>query len=262
MNIYDSGSQSNERPTDEGEALGDDPEASRKSPPIFNLPGVILFLIALLVFVHVVRVFALNGEADFLLVMGLAFIPASYGSLAAVLPFPNSGYWSPVTYGLLHGDWLHLGINCLWMMAFATPVARRFGWKRFVALTIAASLGGAAMHYLFYMNDIVPVIGASGAVSGHMGAACRFVFNAPRRPGQSGLDHTAPALDILQSFTSRSFLAFFSIWMVVNALAGSGFVSFGDAGSEIAWQAHIGGFLAGFVLFSIFERSRLAEKAF
>lgn len=230
----------------------------KKNPPIFNLPGVVVVLILLLLAIHFVRMNFLSERADYLVIAAFAFIPASYGDLATLLPFPNSGWWSPLTYSLLHGDWMHIGMNCLWMAAFGTPVARRLGWQRFLGLTIIATIAGAGLHYVFYAGDMVPVVGASGAVSGHMGAAARFVFNNRSERMGPGFKHDGPALGLLQSFSNRQFLVFFVIWMVLNVLFGSGVVSLAGQDVEIAWQAHIGGFIAGLLLFSLLDPKRFS----
>ncbi len=105
-----------------------------------------------------------------------AFIPAAYGEFASQMPYPLARLWSPVTYGFLHGDWGHLAMNCVWMAAFGTPVANRFGLSVFVLFTVICMIAGAFAHYLAFTGEFVPVIGASGAVSGYMGAAGTVCF--------------------------------------------------------------------------------------
>lgn len=239
----------------DGEPIRGDRHGGRSegAEPVFNLPAVITWLIALLFFIHGVRVF-LPLEIDFAVIMAFAFIPASYGPLADTLPFPWSGLWSPLTYGFLHGGWAHLIMNTVWMAAFGAVVAKRVGAWRFLGLSLAAAIGGAAAHYLFFIDDIVPVIGASGAVSGHMGAASRFAFNNLAR--RRGFRAEGPALSLAATFVNRQFLIFFTVWMLANYIFGAGVI--GPAGEEVsvAWQAHIGGFLVGLLLFSVFDPSR------
>ena len=71
---------------------------------------------------------------------------------------------------------MHLGFNAVWLLAFASPVARRFGARRFLlffAVTIAA---GALAYLLAHAGALAPMIGASAGISGMMGAAARFAF--------------------------------------------------------------------------------------
>src|SRR5690606_4202114 len=90
----------------------------------------------------------------------------------------------------------------------------------------------------------VPVIGASGAVSGMMAAAARFGFSVDRhssRPAFSG-----PRLGIREMASRRNTMVFLIVWLVVNLVAGLGWLT-PSGGAAIAWEAHIGGFVAGLV---------------
>ena len=107
-------------------------------------------------------------------------MPARYDSSAltdGILPGGSGAeIWSFFTYALLHADWMHLGFNAVWLLAFASPVARRFGAVRFLlffAVTVAA---GALAYLLAHAGALAPMIGASAGISGMMGAAARFAF--------------------------------------------------------------------------------------
>ena len=222
-----------------------------KREPIFNLPSIILVFAGALTFIHLIRVTLLSQQDNFAVILSLAFIPASYGPLSSSLPLPMSWAWSPITYGLLHSNWQHLFINLLWMAAFGAPVAKRLGVNRFLILTLMATFCGALLHYIFFMGSMMPMLGASGAVSGYMGAAARFAFN---NMGKGGFQVDGPALNLLESFTNRQFMVFFLIWMITNYLFGSGLVPVVGEEVSIAWQAHVGGFLAGIFGFSLLDR--------
>ena len=241
----------------------DHPEPSASSPtePVFNLPKAVSALALTLVAVHAVRELFLSAAADTKLILLFAFIPAMYGPAGATAPVPEAAFWMPVSYGLLHGSWVHLGVNVVWMLAFGTPVARRFGAVRFLALTLFATACGALAHYLANPDAFIPMIGASAAVSGHMGAAMRFVFNPLARGTGRGFRHDGPALSLAESFTNRQFVIFFAVWMVMNVAFGIGAAAIPGADAAIAWQAHIGGFAAGILGFSLFERKNNAISA-
>ncbi|MGB7335386.1 MAG: rhomboid family intramembrane serine protease [Salaquimonas sp.] len=228
---------------------------TEKRQPLFNVPGIISVFAALIIAIHFVREYLLPGEWDNQLLYLLAFFPASYGALTASAPFPWSGLWSPVTHSLLHGSWLHVIMNLIWMAAFGSPMAKRFGTLRFIILTIICSCGGALLHYLTAENPYIPIIGASGAIAGYMGAASRFIFNSPS--GRMQFRENAPALSLVQCFLNKQFLLFFGLWMGMNYLFGAGFIDFTGQGNSIAWQAHIGGFLAGLLIFDLLERPRI-----
>jgi membrane associated rhomboid family serine protease len=152
---------------------------------------------------------------------------------------------------------MHLGFNAIWLLAFASPVARRFGAVRFVlffAVTIAA---GALAYLLVHAGTLAPMIGASAGISGMMGAAARFVFE----PGGS-LDmwhgdranaDRVPAAPLPVALRNPRVLTFVGVWFGLNLLFGLGSVSLTGDNQSIAWEAHVGGFLAGLLLFSLFD---------
>lgn len=231
-----------------------------KYEPIFNLPAIIIVLAASFVLVHLTRTYLFNEETDYWFVATFSFIPASFGPLVDPLPVPNSWLWSSVSYSFLHGSWTHLLVNLVWMTAFGSPVAKRFGWYKFLLLTIFTSIGGAALHFAFFQNEFVPVIGASGAVSGYMGAAARFAFQNDHSNYGKGFNANGRALTLIDSFKNKQFLIFFGVWVVVNFVFGSGVLSSGQVNEpQIAWQAHIGGFATGLLLFSLFDREKIND---
>jgi len=219
-----------------------------------------------LVAVHLARL-VLSPEADFKLILGFSFIPArTMGDAgAALLPGGEAArWWSLITYALLHGDAMHLTVNCLWIAAFGTPVARRFGTARFVAIAVLSAIAGAALHLAIYPHDTVPVVGASAAGSGLMGAAARFVF-ASEGPLDMlrRLDPLAPlrpAAPLGVVLRDRRVIAFTAIWLGLNVLFGLGGSLLPGIGGAIAWQAHIGGFLAGLLLFPFFDRGTAKRR--
>jgi membrane associated rhomboid family serine protease len=222
----------------------------RRHEPAFNLPGFILAFSLVLLAIHALRMFVLSRSQDLWTIILFAFIPARYGAAAGSFPVPGAAYWSPVTYSFLHGDWSHLFVNLLWLVAFGSPVARRLGPVRVLALTIITSVAGAAMHLAFYAGEAVPMVGASAVVSGYMGAAARFAF----QPGRRGaLNVEGPALPLMRSFTDPRFMSFLVVWMVLNLLFGSSLIPIAGDGASIAWQAHVGGFLAGILAFSLLD---------
>jgi membrane associated rhomboid family serine protease len=114
-----------------------DPPLSSPREPILRLPPVIAALTAALVLVHLAR-WALDQESDVLVLLWFAFIPARYGAaIPAGIELPGglpADLWTTVTYAFLHGDWVHLGVNLVWLLAFGSPVAWRFGTARFLCI--------------------------------------------------------------------------------------------------------------------------------
>lgn len=256
---------------------------SDRSEPFFNVPAVILAVLGLMVLVQAARGL-LGPSADFAVVSRFAFVPgrlsfafdpmgvakhfagmAAHGtaearqeSAWAELVFRRGGTapWSLLTYALLHGGWMHLGLNGVWLVAFGTPVARRFGAARFLLFMAVTAVAGAIAHWICFPFGFAPVVGASAAISGLMGAAVRFMFQG-EAPG-ADLRHVAP-LRLAAVFRDRRALSFILVWFVTNSLFGIGAESMGLSNAPVAWQAHLGGFLAGLVLFPWFDRSAPAN---
>lgn len=226
----------NEHPAEDNPTQPDQPPRE----PVFNIPGIVLLLIALCATVHVIRVYFLGIDADTGLLLRAAFIPVRYSGMFDIDVY---AFTTPFTYTFLHGDWLHLGINMVWLAAFGSPLANRMGVPRFILFWAVTGLAAAALHWAVHPLDQGPLIGASGAISGMMGAAARFAFRIDRREGRAAF--AGPALPIGLVLRSRSVVTFLAFWMIVNLA--TGFYGFGPgADAAIAWEAHIGGFAAGF----------------
>jgi membrane associated rhomboid family serine protease len=227
----------------------------RTSEPVFNVPPVVTALIAVMGLIHGVRDLLLTPEADNEVLRLFAFVPLRYEFTSA----PSAAWpggrladvWTFVTYALLHGDWVHFGLNAVWLLAFGTPVARRFGTLRFLAFFAVTAAAGAAAHLLVYSGQPVPMVGASAAISGFMAAAMRFAFQ-----GRGPLDRSAdmtPALPLTQVLRNGRVVVFLVVWFGLNLLFGLGSLSIDGGEQAIAWQAHIGGFLAGLFGFALFD---------
>ncbi len=237
---------------------------TRRYEPIFNVPPVVIATVAVLVLVHVVRLWALSDEQDAEFLLTFAFIPARYDSgvlAGAALPGGfGAELWTFFTYAFLHADLLHLGLNLAWLLPFGTALARRFGAWRYTLFMLVMAAAGAFAHLLSHPGAMVPMIGASAAISGAMAAAMRFVFQqggplgAFRAAGENTDGYRVPATPLFATLTDLRFLLFLVVWLGLNALSGVGAVPIGGGeGQEIAWQAHIGGFFAGLFLFNLFD---------
>lgn len=222
--------------------------------------------IAVLAAIHAMRLF-LPYRWDVHLVYLFAFVPARYAPPSfldgAALPGGfGADLWTFVTYGFLHGGWLHLLVNLAWLVAFGTPVLRRIGGGRFLLLALVGTVAGALAHLLTNWGDLVPMIGASAGISGLMAAAVRFVF----RRGEAGYSLGAlasprrrlPVLPLRETFKDRTVLAFVGIWFAINIVFGVSAIGVGGE-DTIAWQAHFGGFFAGLFLFPLMDRPASEE---
>lgn len=234
------------------DATGEDRQRAEAAPPrrepFFNLPPVVLGLIVACVAIHLFRLYGLDARQDNDLILRFAFIPLRYSGGYAI---DVEALLALFTYSLLHGGYLHLGINMIWLAAFGSPLASRIGTLRFLLFWALTSLAAVLLHFVLQPFDPSPVVGASGAISGMMGAAARFGFHIDRasgKPAFSGL-----VLSIPQVLRSRTAVVFLVVWMAANVVTGLGYGA-PDGMARIAWEAHIGGFVAGFFGVFLFDR--------
>jgi membrane associated rhomboid family serine protease len=231
--------------------------------PIFNVPGVVLVLLGSFLAVHALR-WALPMEDNTWLTAALAFIPARETGMAADLPGGSVAVvTSFVTHQFVHGDLAHLIINSAWLLAFGTPVARRTDAMRFIAFFLIAGVAGALLYLAINGSALILVIGASGAISGLMGAAFRFLFRGMQEGGPVGLAHasTTPLMPLGETLRDRRIMMAVAGWTVLNVVLAWGAAGLTEA-AGIAWEAHLGGFYAGLLLYGFFDRpSLLADDA-
>jgi membrane associated rhomboid family serine protease len=219
-----------------------------------NLPGVVVWLAAALAAIHLLRrMFPEEGGVGALL--AFAFIPVRYEEGGAMLPGGEGArLWSPVTHALLHADWLHLAVNLVWMASFGGALARRFGSPRFLALAGVTAAAGAGLFYLLHRHEEVVLLGASGAVSGMMAATACFAFSPGGPLAGGGLQsYRRPAEPLLVALSRSRALSFIGVWFAVNLLFGLSDGLLPGVAAPIAWEAHVGGFLAGLALFPLLD---------
>ncbi|WP_244669501.1 rhomboid family intramembrane serine protease [Kaistia sp. 32K] len=236
--------------------------------PVFNLPAVIVASLAVLAIVHIVRVYVLTEAQASWFIAAFAFIPIRItGPDIPGFYWPGGlagDVWTFFSYAFLHGDWMHYAVNGLWLAAFGTPLARRFGSVRFLIFSLLGAAAGAAAHMLLYPAGTSPLIGASAAISAQMAASARFAFSAGGRLGggiaRSDADFR-PALSIVEMFRDRRIVAFLGVWFVFNLLFGLFFTPPGVTTSSIAWEAHLGGFVFGLLAFPWFDPVGRARRA-
>ncbi len=224
---------------------------SDRGEPVFNIPGVVIALIATCVAVYVYQNYLISEERNFGFIRDYALIPARF--------LIGNGFADPaslftlVSYSFMHGGIEHIVVNMVWLAAFGSPLAGRIGTGRMLAFWIVTAVLAGLTHYALYPESVTPLVGASVAISGMMGASARYGFrrvNFGRRAEFAG-----PLLPIGLTLTLKPVLTFVGVWFVINIVTGL-YTTGGTALSGIAWEAHIGGFIAGFFGIALFDQPR------
>ena len=237
------------------------PQLPQDTPrePILTLPGALTAYILLLTAIHIVRML-LPFDIDDLVIEMFGFIPKRYDSTLLAITFPGgtgAKVWTFLTYSLLHANLSHIGFNVLWLLPFGSALARRFGTIRFFTFMAVTAVAGALAHLITHEHAVAPMIGASASVFGTMAAAIRFAFVQGSflsfSRGDADAAARVPALSLMRALRNTRVLGFLAVWFGVNIIFGIGSIAIGADGASVAWQAHIGGFFAGLVLFSLFD---------
>lgn len=201
-----------------------------RSEPIFNAPWPALLVAAAVIVPHLL----LQGASQEV-IYSLALVPREFWE----------GRWTgAVTMLFVHGGWIHAVMNAAFGLAFGAPVSRVLGLNGrgggifclfYLACGVVSGVGYAAIH----PEGLSPVVGASGAIAGLMGAAARTMDSAP---GQLGPMFGPRVISLGVG------------WLVVNlVLAVTGSLLTMGAGG-VAWEAHLIGFAAGVLLIGPFAR--------
>src|SRR6202795_4465801 len=178
-----------------------------------------------------------------------ALIPARYSEalasgesdLAAVdfVPF--------FTMMFLHGGWLHLILNMWTLWLFGPAIEDRLGHLRYLAFYLAGGLAASAAHAMFNPTSIVPALGASGAIAGILGCYMRL-FPLAR------VVVVVPILFIPLFFEVHAFI-FVGLWFMLQIFQATLDSLAPPSSGGVAWWAHVGGFLTGWVLGPLLVRS-------
>jgi len=220
--------------------------------PIFRAPPIVLWLIGALVALHVARVTRPVNQAD-AAVIEFGLYPLRYSRAFLESHMANPGtVWERalpfISYIGVHASWTHLVINSLWLLAFGPIVARRWGKGLFLVFFLVCGVLGAFAYLAFNWESEVPVIGASGAISGLMAASLRML------PSQT--PWAVPGETPLAPLLSRPLLIFTAVFAAINLLMGLTGLGMGGEDGLIAWQVHLGGYAAGLLLCGPFDRLR------
>jgi membrane associated rhomboid family serine protease len=162
--------------------------------------------------------------------------------IAPTIPLP---IWSTlITSMFLHGGWLHLGGNMLYLWIFGDNLEKVMGHVRFLVFYLLCGIAAGLAHIAFSAGSAVPTVGASGAISGVLGGyLVLFPHNRVRVLTRGGIA-SVPAVFVL------------GFWIFLQLINGVGSMAQTADTGGVAYLAHVGGFVAGLVLVKLFVARR------
>ncbi|GAA5104185.1 rhomboid family intramembrane serine protease [Bartonella jaculi] len=216
--------------------------------PLLNVPFIIVILITLCFCIYFIPQYFFSDQLYVKSRELFSFTPVLFK--AEPLAFAHT----IISYSFMHGSFEHVAINMAWLLAFGSPLVRHFGSLRFFIFWILTAAISALTYFTFHQESIAPLVGASGAVSGMIGAVARYGFS-PVHFGVSTKNERffGPLLSIKKALCSRTVLIYVGVWLIINFIIGISFSFFEEDNISIAWEAHIGGLFSGFLLVGFFD---------
>jgi membrane associated rhomboid family serine protease len=208
--------------------LGDDNSMRRTTPYV----TFVLIAINVLVFLLELQ----NGDG---FIQEWAFVPGRFSEN------PGANIATIFSAMFMHGGWLHLGGNMLYLWIFGDNVEDRFGHVKFLLFYLLCGIAATFAQYYVSPSSTIPNVGASGAIAGVLGAYI-LMFPQARVNVLVGNQMVAmPALIVL------------GFWIVLQLFSGVGSIAYTDESTRdmggVAYMAHVGGFVAGFLMAFLFR---------
>jgi membrane associated rhomboid family serine protease len=210
--------------------IGDD-NTSRRTFPLVTYALIVLNVLFFFV--------ELSGGDAF--IGKWAFVPSRF------VAGPFGDLLTLFTSMFMHAGWVHLGGNMLYLWIFGDNVEDRFGHIKFTIFYVLCGLAATFAQLAFSLGSRVPNLGASGAIAGVLGAYILLFPQAKVKVLQAQRVIQVPALIVI------------GLWIVLQFFSGIGSIANTAQAGGVAYMAHIGGFLAGFVLTFLFRGSRDAQ---
>ena len=202
--------------------------------PFFNwhkIPTFTRLILGTVILVQIMMTL-IKPEESLMAIYLFGFIPAVY---TGGLDWSWTALISPLTSLIIHGGWMHLLFNLVMLTVMGVFFEQQYGAKRTAIIFFGCGLMGNLFYFIFSPFSTAPVIGASGAISGLFAFAIMTMISS----GMAG--------PVAQSRGPRPFIA---VWLLI--IVGLGLLS-----PDLAWQAHLGGFLSGVGLYYLRKKGMI-----
>lgn len=216
----------------------------KQHPPMFNIPPATKMLAGAMIAVQLVIFLlsnsiypnALNVAAYF-----AGFIPSAWMGL--LTGEGHFAWWTPfslIGFSFLHGGWLHLAFNVVMLVAMGSGLEKALGIQKFLMIYVVTTFFAMVTHFALYPHSDMPIVGASGGISGIFGAMIVLMNQA--RGDSIGGESKNTLMPVI--------IAYLGITIVMGLMGA-------PDGSSVAWIAHIGGFLAGVgIMMTLLKRQK------
>ncbi len=219
----------------------------RDENPTTITPVVTVALIVLNCLVYLYQ--ASLGPAEERFIASFAAVPAEWFRPDTVVGDPGvPPALTVLTSMFLHANFMHLGGNMLYLWIFGNNIEDVMGHGRFIMFYVLCGVAAMFAHAVTAPESTVPMIGASGAISGVLGA---YLLLFPRARVQVLI-----LLGVFTRIVPVPALYVLGFWIVMQVINGA--FNWGGLGGGVAWFAHIGGFATGLVLIKVFQRRPVA----
>ncbi len=199
--------------------IADDDSANRTTP-----------MITYALIVANILVFITELSLGDLFIIKWAFIPSRF------MADPTLQSVTLFTSMFMHAGWLHLGGNMLYLWVFGNNIEDRFGHLGFLAFYLLSGLAAIAAQLAFTLGSNIPNLGASGAIAGVLGA---YLLLYPMR---------RVTVLLVRFITHLPALIVLGFWFVLQFFNGVGSIAASSETGGVAYMAHVGGFVAGFIM--------------
>lgn len=176
----------------------------------------------------------------------------SYNPEIEILDYVYMKYFPLISSLFLHGSWFHLLGNMLFLWIFGDNVEDRLGHFRYLLFYFICGITASLSHVFVNINSTIPTIGASGAIAGVLGA---YVLLYPWARVK-----TLIIIFIFIDIIELPAVIFIIFWFLIQLFSGFGSILAAGGSGGVAWFAHIGGFVSGFLLVPVFKKRQKSRK--
>jgi len=220
----------------------------RDTAPCYSRPYVTWALIAINLAVFAVMLLMPEAlKRNFIYLYGMVAARYGHPEWALQMGFSNDYYFSLLSNMFLHSDWVHILMNVWFLWIFADNVEDRMGRGRFIGFYLLCGFIATLCQLFYNTQQVIPVVGASGAIAGVMGA---YFFLYPYARIVLWLP-----IFFLPIFFEVPAIAFLGVWVIMQMHTAT-IATVTQTLVGVAWFEHLGGFLAGVALYRFFIRNK------